>query len=105
MATTSQPRSLLSIARLNMARSRARPSILSFVRIDQTCLGRRGGFVPVTLPLFQGTRVVVARSCMVILLDYRGREACATGYGIEIRSAFGRMRTWNADRLRATGRE
>src|SRR3954452_15679057 len=36
MATASQPRSLLSIARLNMARSRARPSIWSFVRIDQT---------------------------------------------------------------------
>jgi hypothetical protein len=29
-ATTSQPRSLLSIARLNMARCRARPSIWSF---------------------------------------------------------------------------
>src|SRR6266478_4325175 len=42
MATTSQPRSLLSIARLNMARSRVRPSIWSFVRIDQTCLGRSG---------------------------------------------------------------
>jgi methyl-accepting chemotaxis protein len=27
-----------------MARSRARPSIWSFVRIDQTCLGRSGGF-------------------------------------------------------------
>ncbi len=44
MATTSQPRSLLSIARLNIARSRTRPSIWSFVRIDQTCFGRRGGF-------------------------------------------------------------
>jgi hypothetical protein len=41
----------------------------------------------------------------MILLGCRGREPCATGYGIEIRSAFGRMRTWNADRLRATGRE
>src|SRR5579859_2744147 len=57
MATTSQPRSLLSIARLNMARSRARPSIWSFVRIDQTCLGRRGGFAPVSFPLFHGTRM------------------------------------------------
>ena len=38
IATTSQPRSLLSIAKLNMARSRARPSIWSLVRIDQTCL-------------------------------------------------------------------
>ena len=56
MATTSQPRSLLSIARLNTAKSRARPSIWSFVRIDQTCLGRSGGFAPVSLPLFYGTR-------------------------------------------------
>jgi hypothetical protein len=59
--TTSQPRSLLSIAKLNMARSRARPSIWSFVRIDQTCLGRNGGFAPVTLPLFQGTENHVPR--------------------------------------------
>jgi hypothetical protein len=56
MATTSHPRSLLSIARLNIARSRARPSIWSFVRIDQTCLGRSGGFAPVSLP-FHGTRL------------------------------------------------
>src|SRR3984893_17212553 len=57
MATTSQPRSLLSIARLNMARSRMRPSIWSLVRIDQTCFGRSGGFAPVGLPLFHGTRL------------------------------------------------
>jgi 5-aminolevulinate synthase len=59
IATTSQPRSLLSMAKLNIARSRARPSIWSFVRIDQTCLGRSGGFAPVTSPLFQGTRTGV----------------------------------------------
>src|SRR5213596_2736930 len=72
MATTSQPRSLLSIARLNMARSRVRPSIWSFVRIDQTCLGRSGGFAPVSFPLFHGTRLGVGAaftwSCMLILL-------------------------------------
>src|SRR6201996_668576 len=72
MATTSQPRSLLSIARLNMARSRARPSICSFVRIDQTCLGRSGGFAPVNFPLFHGSRLgfgqAFNRSCMAILL-------------------------------------
>src|SRR5499427_6695424 len=78
MATTSQPRSLLSIARLNIARSRARPSTWSFVRIDQTCFGRSGGFAPVSLPLFQGTRfggawVWIASSCIVILLGYRHR--------------------------------
>jgi hypothetical protein len=30
---------------------------LEFVRIDQTCLGRSGGFEPVSLPLFQGDRL------------------------------------------------
>src|SRR5262249_25171895 len=53
---TSQPRSLLSIARLNIAKSRMRPSIWSLVRTDQTCLGRSGGFGPISLPLFQGAR-------------------------------------------------
>jgi hypothetical protein len=42
---------------MNMARSRARPSIWSLVRIDQTCSGRSGGFAPVSFPLFHGTRL------------------------------------------------
>ena len=29
----------------------------SFVRIDQACFGRSGGFAPVSLPLFQGSRL------------------------------------------------
>ncbi len=49
-ATISQPRSLLSIARLNIARSRARPAICNRVRIDKTCFGRNGGFWPISLP-------------------------------------------------------
>jgi hypothetical protein len=53
VAATSQPRSLLSIARLNMAKSRLRSAIWSLVRIDQTCFGRSGGFAPISLPLFQ----------------------------------------------------
>jgi NADH:ubiquinone oxidoreductase subunit D len=53
-ATTSQPRSLLSMERLNSARSRMRPSSCSFVRIDQTWLARSGGFAPISLPLFYG---------------------------------------------------
>ena len=53
---TSQPLSLLSMARLNIARSRVRPSICSLLRIDQTFLGRSGGFAPVSLPLFHGSR-------------------------------------------------
>jgi hypothetical protein len=39
--TTSHPRSLLSMARLNMARSRVRSAICSLMRIGQTCFGRR----------------------------------------------------------------
>jgi hypothetical protein len=30
-------------------------SIWSVFQIDQTCLGRNGGFAPVSLPLFQAT--------------------------------------------------
>src|SRR6516164_6199780 len=43
-------------ARLNIARLRVRPSICSLLRIDQTCLGRSGGFAPVSLPLLHGSR-------------------------------------------------
>src|SRR5450631_4378771 len=73
-ATTSHPRSLLSIARLNIAKSRFRSAIWSLVRIDQTCFGRSGGLAPISLPLFHGTRLgaatgaEVSLSCMVILL-------------------------------------
>src|SRR5215471_16469522 len=56
MATTSQPRSLLSMARLNRARSRMRRSSCSLVLMDHTWLCLRGGFAPGNLPLFQGTR-------------------------------------------------
>jgi hypothetical protein len=41
---------------LNIAKSRVRPSICNRVRIDQTCFGRSGGFWPMSLPLFQGSR-------------------------------------------------
>jgi len=47
---------LLSTARLNSARSRVSWSICGFVRIAQTCFGLRGGFAPVTFPLFHGIR-------------------------------------------------
>src|SRR5208283_690700 len=56
IATTSQPRNLLSIARLNIAKSRVRLSICSLVRIDHTCLAKSGGFAPISFPLFQGVR-------------------------------------------------
>jgi hypothetical protein len=47
--------SLLSITRLNMVRSRARPSIWSVVQIDQTCLGRSGGFARSACPCSNAT--------------------------------------------------
>lgn|GEM_PF-3270053 len=56
--TKSQARSLLSTARLKRARSRTRPASCSRVRIAQTCFGCRGGFGPMSLPLFQGWREV-----------------------------------------------
>src|SRR5438105_9389612 len=54
--TRSQPRSLLSIARLNKARFRARRSTWSRTRIDHTSLGFRGRFCRIRRPLFQGSR-------------------------------------------------
>src|SRR6516165_12274033 len=80
-ATTSQPRSLLSIARLNIARSRVLLS--SLLRIDQMCFGRSGSLAPVSFPLFQAKRPVVVvgncvcGSCMAVLLCFRGRPALA----------------------------
>jgi hypothetical protein len=56
-ATTSQSRNLLSIARLNIAKSLKWSSTCSLVRIDQTFLTRSGGFEPTIFPLFQGTLV------------------------------------------------
>ena len=52
---------------IDIAKSRVRPSICNRVRIDQTCFGRNGGFWPLILPLFQGSRRgvedVVPKSC------------------------------------------
>ena len=50
---------LLSTARLNLAKSRVRLAGCSFVRIAQTCLGRSGGFCPISLLSFQGSRTVL----------------------------------------------
>jgi hypothetical protein len=44
------------MAKLNIAKSRVRPSICNLVLINQTCFGRSGGFAPVSFPLFQGVR-------------------------------------------------
>src|SRR6202166_4298037 len=104
MATTSQPRNLLSIARLNIAKSRVRPAICSLVRIDQTCFGRSGGLAPTNLPLFQGTRFGAAGagvllSCMVILLvcenDQHGLNARApSGVRLLTSNRRGGRKSW-----------
>ena len=52
--TRSQARSLLSIARLKMTRSRLDRAISKRTRMDQTCFGSRGFFWPISNPLFQG---------------------------------------------------
>jgi hypothetical protein len=54
--TRSQARSLLSIARLNITRSRLDRAISRRTRMDQTCFGSRGFFWPMSNPLFQGRR-------------------------------------------------
>src|SRR5665811_1885705 len=92
--TTSQPRNLLSMARLNSARSRVRCSIWSLVRIAQTCFCRSGGLAPVSFPLFQGIRLGAGRSklvlsCMVALLGYRGGPACLGTLGVGILFVIG----------------
>ena len=52
--TRSQARSLLSIARLKIARSRLDRAISRRTRMDQTCFGWSGFFWPTSNPLFQG---------------------------------------------------
>jgi hypothetical protein len=52
--TRSQARSLLSIAKLKIARSRLDRAISKRTRMDQTCFGSRGLFWPMSNPLFQG---------------------------------------------------
>lgn len=52
--TRSHPRSLLSIARLNNAKSRRVSASSSRARTAQTCRGRSGRFRPISRPLFHG---------------------------------------------------
>jgi len=51
----SHPRSLLSIARLNSARSRRLLASSNRIRIAQIYFSLKGGFWPTSFPLFQGT--------------------------------------------------
>ena len=57
--TRSQLLSLLSIARLNNARSRICLDIWSLMRMAQISLSFSGGFWPVSLPLFQGLSLLI----------------------------------------------
>src|SRR4029077_15485394 len=97
-ATTSQPRNLLSMARLNKARSRVRWSIWSLVRIAQTCFCRSGGLAPISFPLFQGVRPGAgsknsALSCIIVLLRLQRRTTVfCLAEGFEIVFAFGELR-------------
>lgn len=54
--TRSQPRNLLSIARLNIAKSRTRLSCNSRIRIVQMWRGFSGGFGPTMRLVFQAGR-------------------------------------------------
>jgi len=58
--TRSQPVSLLSMARFNRARPRARCSSWSRIRIAQTSFGFSGRFCPMRRPLFRGTFCMIA---------------------------------------------
>jgi hypothetical protein len=54
--TRSHPRSLQSMARLNMARPRTCWVFWRWMRIAHMSLGFSGAFWPTSLPLFQGSR-------------------------------------------------
>src|ERR1022692_4094092 len=91
------------MARLNIARSRGRWSICSFVRIAQTCFCRNGGLAPVSFPLFQGVRLgagssELALSCMVVLLGYtEGDQLALDSRGLKFCPL---MMWWTAPTLR-----
>ena len=96
-ATTSQPRNLLSIARLIRARSRVRLSITSRVRIDQTWFGRSGGLAPISLPLSQeARRALVKRLSSSHDRTPRFVRAPSMRLDAQIVSAFRGSRPWGA---------
>ena len=81
------PLSLLSIARLNIARARRRPSICSRTRIVQTSFGFSGRFWPIRRPLFQGARwrVGIEFSVVIVISDadpfHLSARSASTGCG------------------------
>src|SRR5688572_7861831 len=58
--TRSQPRSLLSMAKLNIARSRTACTFWRWMRMAQMSFGLRGGFWPTSVPLFHDSRWLIA---------------------------------------------
>jgi len=85
--TRSQPRSLLSIARLNIARSRTRRSCCSRVRVAQICRGFKGGFAPMIRPVFQAGRIDGCRAISMIASSLRDAAS-----GVVTSSACSQMR-------------
>jgi hypothetical protein len=63
--TRSPPRSLLSIARLNMARPRTACSFWRWMPIAQMSLGLSGAFCPTNFPLFHASRCGCSRVSMI----------------------------------------
>ena len=80
------------MAKLNKARSRIRFSKSNRVLIDQTCFGRSGGLAPISLPLFQGVRLLSGEqfslSDVTVLLCYEGDEHAPPAKCHETMSAF-----------------
>ena len=107
MATTSQPRSLLSIARLNMARASAAFNLE--LRSDRPdVFGSQWRLRPGQLPFVPRRSLGCDGRIHLILhghtprLGYRGREACVNGLSVGIRSVFGPKRTSRRDQRQTT---
>lgn len=64
--TRPHPRSLLSIARSNIAKSRTRCSRCKWIQIAQTCLGLSGGFGPTKPFVPRHHRTYVRRACKTV---------------------------------------
>lgn len=79
----SHARSLLSIARLNIASSRRFDAIWSRVQIAQISLSFNGGFCPVSLLLFHGTQwpTTTFSDFMTISFQVKGDRVCALSDG------------------------
>ena len=90
--TTSHPRSLLSIATLNIAKSRSRPSTWSLVRIDQTFFVWSGGFDPIILSVPRGSR---SDFCVAIELGFHAHLLCYRGWSACTLVAAPRIHVWS----------